>query len=147
MMVQTCLGGRSSPPLIFIRRRNRFVSFSSNFPSSSLYKAYKILTASRIWVVITLAILNYVILEQSSVMFWNTRPMLFDVTSYWRCQHSTWSRVYVTVESPSVCLSVCMSHRSPALRSTLPCIPPGSLNRVPASAGVRAGISPLSGCR
>jgi len=37
-------------------------------------------------------------------MFWNT--ILFDVTSYWRCQHSTWSRVYVTVESPSVCLSV-----------------------------------------
>jgi len=32
-------------------------------------------------------------------------------------------------------------------RSTQPCIPPGSLNRVPASAGVRAGISPLSGCR
>ena len=32
-------------------------------------------------------------------------------------------------------------------RSTQPCIPPGSLNRVPASAGVRAGISPLSGGR
>ena len=31
--------------------------------------------------------------------------------------------------------------------STQPCIPPGSLNRVPASAGVRAGISPLSGGR
>ena len=28
-------------------------------------------------------------------------------------------------------------------RSTQPCIPPGSLNRVPASAGVRAGMSPL----
>jgi len=27
-------------------------------------------------------------------------------------------------------------------RSTQPCIPPGSLNRVPASAGVRAGMSP-----
>ena len=27
--------------------------------------------------------------------------------------------------------------------STQPCIPPGSLNRVPASAGVRAGMSPL----
>ena len=33
------------------------------------------------------------------------------------------------------------------LRSTQPCIPPGSLNRVPASAGVRAGMSPLPGGR
>jgi len=32
-------------------------------------------------------------------------------------------------------------------RSTQPCIPPGSLNRVPASAGVRAGMSPLPGGR
>ena len=30
-------------------------------------------------------------------------------------------------------------------RSTQPCIPPGSLNRVPASAGVKAGMSPLPG--
>ena len=30
-------------------------------------------------------------------------------------------------------------------RSIQPCIPPGSLNRVPASAGVRAGMSPLPG--
>ena len=28
-----------------------------------------------------------------------------------------------------------------------PCIPPGSLNRVPVSAGVRAGMSPLPGGR
>jgi len=28
-----------------------------------------------------------------------------------------------------------------------PCIPPGSLNRVPASAGVKAGMSPLPGGR
>jgi len=33
------------------------------------------------------------------------------------------------------------------LRSTQPCIPPESLNRVPASAGVRAGMSPLPGGR
>ena len=33
------------------------------------------------------------------------------------------------------------------LRSTQPCIPPGSLNRVPASTGVRAGMSPLPGGR
>jgi len=31
--------------------------------------------------------------------------------------------------------------------STQPCIPPGSLNRVPASAGVKAGMSPLPGGR
>ena len=31
--------------------------------------------------------------------------------------------------------------------STQPCIPPGSLNRVPASAGARAGMSPLPGGR
>jgi len=32
-------------------------------------------------------------------------------------------------------------------RSTQPCIPSGSLNRVPASAGVKAGMSPLPGGR
>ena len=36
---------------------------------------------------------------------------------------------------------------NPNLRSTQPCICPGSLNRVPASAGVRAGMSPLPGGR
>ena len=36
----------------------------------------------------------------------------------------------------------------PRTRSTQPCIPPGSsLNRVPASAGVKAGMSPLPGGR
>ena len=33
------------------------------------------------------------------------------------------------------------------VRSTQPCIPPGSLNRVPASAAVRAGMSALPGGR
>jgi len=37
--------------------------------------------------------------------------------------------------------------RTPISRSTQPCIPPGSLNRVPASAGVRAGVSSLPGGR
>ena len=37
--------------------------------------------------------------------------------------------------------------RAGRTRSTQPCIPPGSLNRVPASAGVRAGKSPLPGGR
>jgi len=36
---------------------------------------------------------------------------------------------------------------SAQLRSTQPCIPLGSLNRLSASAGVRAGMSPLPGCR
>jgi len=34
-----------------------------------------------------------------------------------------------------------------SFRSTQPCIPPGSLNRGPASAGVKAGMSPLPGGR
>ena len=34
---------------------------------------------------------------------------------------------------------------SQSTRSTQPCIPPGSLNRIPASAGIKAGLSPLSG--
>jgi len=33
------------------------------------------------------------------------------------------------------------------LGQTQPCIPPGLLDRVPASAGVRAGMSPLPGGR
>ena len=37
--------------------------------------------------------------------------------------------------------------RRGATRSTQPCIPPGSLNRVPPSAGVKAGMSPLPGGR
>ena len=38
-------------------------------------------------------------------------------------------------------------HLNQPTRSTQPCIPPGSLNRVPASAGVTAGMSPLPGGR
>ena len=34
-----------------------------------------------------------------------------------------------------------------SIRSTQPCIPPGSLNRVPALAGLTAGMSPLPGGR
>ena len=48
----------------------------------------------------------------------------------------------VPVYSPSLggyTISVC----NKPTRSTQPCIPPGSLNRVPASAGIRAGMSPL----
>ena len=41
------------------------------------------------------------------------------------------------------CLRVC----NKPTRSTQPCIPPGLLNRVPASTGVRAGMSLLPGDR
>jgi len=34
-----------------------------------------------------------------------------------------------------------------AVRATQPCIPQGSLNRIPASAEVKAGMSPLPGGR
>ena len=50
--------------------------------------------------------------------------------------------VVVVVDAPSFVSTKEYSHRS-----TQPCIPPGSLNRVPASAGVKAGKSPLSGGR
>jgi len=40
---------------------------------------------------------------------------------------------------------VTVSGRNQPTRSPQPCIPPGSLNRVPASAGVKAGMSPLPG--
>ena len=39
------------------------------------------------------------------------------------------------------------AHHILSPRSTQPCIPPGSLNRVPALAGVKAGKSPLPGGR
>ena len=41
----------------------------------------------------------------------------------------------------------CLDTAVRSTRSTQPCIPPGSLNRVPALAGVRAGMSPLPGGR
>ena len=50
---------------------------------------------------------------------------------------------WVTVFGRVYHLSVC----NKPTRSTQPCIPPGSLNRVPASAGVRAGMSALPGGR
>ena len=65
-----------------------------------------------------------------------------------------------TFSSESACLFInitpyssvksARSHSSPVLVFTFLtlyiCIPPGSLNRVPASAGVRAGMSPLPLC-
>ena len=39
----------------------------------------------------------------------------------------------------------CLGNCNQPPRSTRPCIPPGSLNQVPASAGVKAGKSPLPG--
>jgi len=37
--------------------------------------------------------------------------------------------------------------RNKPTRSTQPCIPPGSFNRAPASAAIKAGMSALSGGR
>ena len=43
--------------------------------------------------------------------------------------------------------SEALVYHTTTTRSTQPCIPPGSLDRVPAAAGVRAGMSPLPGGR
>jgi len=48
---------------------------------------------------------------------------------------------YVCISKPHLCTTII------ATRSTQPCIRPGSLNRVPASAGLKAGMSPLPGGR
>jgi len=45
------------------------------------------------------------------------------------------------------CTNILHTHSNKPTRSTQPCIHPGSLNRVPASAGVKAGMSPLPGGR
>ena len=45
------------------------------------------------------------------------------------------------------CTNILHTHSNKPTRSTRPCIPLGSLNRVPASAGVKAGMSPLPGGR
>jgi len=53
-------------------------------------------------------------------------------------------------ESQSRCCRVAVFGKlfAPSVpRSTQPCIPSGSLNRVPASAGVKVGKSPLPGGR
>ena len=53
---------------------------------------------------------------------------------------------FVCVPGMPACIPAPSPHEVDT-RSTQPCIPPGSLNRVPASAGVRAGTSPLPGGR
>ena len=55
-----------------------------------------------------------------------------------------------TISFDSLCCAIIHRHTwqtDCSTRSTQPCIPPGSLNRVPASAGVRARMSPLPGGR
>ena len=57
-----------------------------------------------------------------------------------------WARL--VLGSVTVCLgryTIMMCNQ--LTRLTQPCIPPGSLNRVLASAGVKAGMSPLPGGR
>ena len=53
--------------------------------------------------------------------------------------------LWVTVFGPSGGYTVTVCNKP--TKTTQPCIPPGSLNQVPASAGVRAGMSPLPGGR
>ena len=57
--------------------------------------------------------------------------------------------IYDVMANPIVDVHACVHVRGHACtsRSTQPCIPPGSLNRVPASAGVKARMSPLPGGR
>ena len=50
---------------------------------------------------------------------------------------------WVTPSSGRYTIPVC----NQPTRSTQPCVPPGSLNRVPASAGVTAEMLPLPGGR
>jgi len=66
----------------------------------------------------------------------HTRKQLSDDARGCSPDHQTASYVYVAT---LVLVAI--------IRSTQPCIPPGSFNRVPASAGVRAGMSPLPGGR
>jgi len=47
----------------------------------------------------------------------------------------------------TLCVSSCTGSPAFIYRSAQPCIPPGSLNRVPASAGVKTGFSSLPGDR
>ena len=54
------------------------------------------------------------------------------------------SSAYDDACSAEFSASVCSRHLQLS-HITRPCIPPGPQNRVPASAGVKAGMSPLSG--
>ena len=66
---------------------------------------------------------------------------------YDRCAYS---RALKNLSASSIAHSVTPTAHSvthSVARSTQPCIPPGSLNRVPASPGERAGMSPLPGGR
>ena len=77
-------------------------------------------------------------------------PTLDDVRAVIATDFQTCDDLWqITAPKKAVSRSVarCCWHLSERTRSTQPCIPPGSLNRLPASAGVRAGMSPLSGGR
>ena len=58
------------------------------------------------------------------------------------------SKIYTHIKHIQTGTHIQVNHLSNQLpRSTQPCIPPGSLNRVPALAGVKAGMSSLPGGR
>jgi len=63
-------------------------------------------------------------------------PLNRAVSSSWRCEAGS-----------NIFSKYTISGCNQTTRSTQPCTPSGSLNRVPASAGVKAGMSPLPGGR
>jgi len=63
--------------------------------------------------------------------------------SGWDVRRISWLTLLGRIETNNKMRAIAIH----ATRSTQLCIPPGSLNRVPASAAVKAGISPLSGGR
>ena len=72
----------------------------------------------------------------SDTMTWKINASVCRLLSCTRAHLPVWPPLGYTI-------SVC----SNATRSSQPCTSPGSLNLVPASAGVKAGISPLLGGR
>jgi len=55
--------------------------------------------------------------------------------------------VFITTATATCSLGHGLRTSTAVPKSTQPCIPPGLLNRVPASAGAKAGMSPLPGGR
>jgi len=63
--------------------------------------------------------------------------------------HSAWTIIHDDMSSLDLGIHEArdLAQNRPLGQLTQPCIPPGSLNRVPASAGVRAGMPPQPGGR
>jgi len=76
------------------------------------------------------------------VWFFLTCHLVAWCSGYRRSSHE---RSYPTSGPVSTGMGYTITVLKQPTRSTQPCIPPGSLNRVPALAGVKAGMSPLPG--